>query len=233
MTDLLDIAARLEAACDITGKPSGRHMVPSMTKLAEMQTAMGAKTGDREAGELGEVTACLTACIDNEAKLFDALALVAKEAVDALRSHGVPRPISAAPDDDRWILGYDPTATVGPPWLLVARCDGGWHDEAFHEANPTMWAPLPDPQPEPTGWRRAEGTIRIIKAWSTDIPWLTHLVEVIKPDGTPDGEREPDMATGIEDARRRATAWAAKLGLPVDEVDDGNVVPFKRAEPNQ
>ncbi|WP_313229164.1 hypothetical protein [Sphingobium yanoikuyae] len=85
MTDLINLAARLEAACDISGKPTGRHMVPGMTKLAEMQTAMGASEGDREAGELGEVTACMTACIDNEAKLFDALATVAKEAVDALR----------------------------------------------------------------------------------------------------------------------------------------------------
>lgn len=232
MTDLLDIAARLEAACDIAGKPSGRHMVDGMGQYASAAIAMG-EGGDREARDMGEATACLVQCIDNEAKLFDALAIVAKEAVEALRSHGVPRPIGAAPEDDRWILGYDPTSTVGPPWLLVTRCDGGWHDEAFYDANPTMWVPLPDPQPEPTGWRKAEGTIQIIKAWSKDIPWLTHLVEVIKPDGSVDKDREPGMANSIDDARRRAATWAVKLGLPVSEVDDKNVVPFQRKGPTQ
>ncbi|KMS58697.1 hypothetical protein [Sphingobium cupriresistens] len=187
--------------------------------------------------DLLDIAARLDACwldivaSDGETPTLSHCGNLMSEASRALRELAVPKPIGAAPDDDRWILGYDPAATVGPPWLLVARCDGGWHDEAFYDANPTMWAPLPDPQPEPTGWRKAEGTIQIIKAWSKDIPWLTHLVEVVKPDGSVDNNREPDMATSIEDARRRAAAWAVKLSLPVVEVDDKNVVPFQRKEP--
>lgn len=148
-----------------------------------------------------------------------------------LRSHGMPRDIATAPEDDRWILGYDPSVATGQPWMLVARCDAGWHDEAYYGAHPTMWMPLPDPQPEPTGWRKAAGTIRIIKAWSDQIPRLTHLVEVIKPDGSADERREPDFAYDIEEARHRAAKLAAVLGLPVVEHPDENIVPFRKKEP--
>ncbi|MGJ8478007.1 hypothetical protein [Sphingobium yanoikuyae] len=149
MTDLLDISARLEAACDITSKPVGRHMVPGMTKLAEMQTAMGAREGDREAGELGEVTACMAACIDNEAKLFDALAMVAKEAVDILRAIGDPhggaafaivghKAEDADPKDGQFALAFnasDNASAWSTPWVV-----GYWSEDAHqwfdHEGYP-------------------------------------------------------------------------------------------------
>lgn len=84
MTDLLDLATRLEAACDITGKPTGRHMIDGMTKLAAAQIAMG-EEGDEIAQNLGDANACLVGCIANEAKLFDDLAAVAKEALRVIR----------------------------------------------------------------------------------------------------------------------------------------------------
>lgn len=169
----------------------------------------------------------------DDRQMLSRCANMISEARTAMRDISVPKPIDNAPDDDRWILAYDPGYNSPCPWVPATRCDGGWHDEAYNGVDPTMWVPLPDPQPEPTGWRKAEGTIRIIKAWSQQIPWLTHLVEVITPDGEPDKAREPDMATSIEDARRRAAAWAIKLGLPVIEVDDKNVLPFQRKGPTQ
>ena len=87
MTDILDLAARLEAACDITGKPTGRHMIDGMTKLAAAQIAMG-EDGDDVARNLGEANACLVGCIESEAKLFDDLAAVAKEAAEVFRLIG-------------------------------------------------------------------------------------------------------------------------------------------------
>lgn len=144
------------------------------------------------------------------------------------RSLGIPRDISAAPENDGWVLAYMPGRSEKLlPWALATRCDGGWCDEEGYGLEPTVWVPLPDPQPTPTGWRKAEGTIRIVRAWSDQIPWLTHLVEVIKPDGNVDERREPDMASSVEDARRRAATWATKIGLPIEEVEDGNVLPFR------
>lgn len=154
------------------------------------------------------------------------------ETAKALRSAAVPRAMELAPENDGWVLAYMPgRSEKSPPWALATRCDGGWCDEDGYGVDPTVWVPLPDPQPTPTGWRKAEGTIRIVRAWSDQIPWLTHLVEVIKPDGNADERREPDMASSIEEARHRAARWAIELGLPVEEVEDGNVLPFKRKEP--
>lgn len=148
MTNLLDIAARLEAACDITGKPIGRHMVPGMAKLAEMQTAMG-EEGDETAANLGDANACLTACIDNEAKLFDALAIVAKEAVDILRAIGDPhggaafaivghKAEDADPKDGQFALAFNVSENASAwstPWVV-----GYWSEDAHqwfdHEGYP-------------------------------------------------------------------------------------------------
>ncbi|MBA4091422.1 MAG: hypothetical protein C0494_12650 [Sphingobium sp.] len=84
MTDLLDLAARLEAACDITGKPIGRHMIATTNAMSEIFV----KDSGREAQDMATVIGTLSACIDNEAKLFDALAIVAKEAADILHTIG-------------------------------------------------------------------------------------------------------------------------------------------------
>lgn len=148
------------------------------------------------------------------------------------RSLGIPMDIGAAPEDDGWVLAYMPGRSEKlPPWALATRCDGGWCDEEGYGVDPTVWVRLPDPQPAPTGWRKAEGQIRISSAWSEQIPWLTHIIEVVKPDGEADLSREPDLASSLGEARQRAAAWADKIGLPVIEADDGNVLPFKRKEP--
>ncbi|ATP20782.1 hypothetical protein [Sphingobium yanoikuyae] len=192
MTDLLDIATRLEAAMTFEGPATTPRLAVAMDHLMD----------------------------------------VAKEAVEAMQWAAVPRPIQNAPDNDGWVLAYIPGRSEKlPPWALATRCDGGWCDEEGYGVDPTMWVPLPDPQPAPTGWRKAEGAIRIIKAWSEQIPWLSHLVEIIKPDGDVDSSREPDMASTIEDARQRAATRAVELGLPIEEVEDGNVLPFRRKEP--
>ncbi|WP_312313126.1 hypothetical protein [Sphingobium yanoikuyae] len=159
-------------------------------------------------------------------------ALVAgRQANDQETSLGIPRDIATAPECDGWILAYDPDrAEHLPLWRLATRCDDGWRDEDGYVIAPTMWARCPDPQPAPTGWGRPQGHLRISRAWSDQIHWLTHLIDVMKPDGSYDDHRQPVMANSLDDARQRAAAWGEKLGLPVVEMDDENVVPFKRRE---
>lgn len=136
-------------------------------------------------------------------------------------------PIADAPAGDGWIMAHVPDRLAGKhPWVPVTRCDGGWSDEDGYLVEPTRFFLLPDPQPAPTGWRPAEGVIRIIRAASADIPWLRYLVEVVGLDGDADDTREPDMARDIEDAERRAARMAAKLRLPIIWADDANVIPF-------
>ncbi|QTH21966.1 hypothetical protein HRJ34_00030 [Rhizorhabdus wittichii] len=135
-------------------------------------------------------------------------------------------PIAEAPAGDGWIMALVPDRLDGTrPWVPATRCDGGWCDEDGYSVEPTGWVPLPDPQPAPTGWRPAEGVIRIIRASSADIPWLRYLVEVVGLDGKADDTREPDMARDIEDAERRAAWMAAQLRLPIIWADDANVIP--------
>ncbi|MBO9380274.1 hypothetical protein GG804_26265 [Sphingomonas histidinilytica] len=136
-------------------------------------------------------------------------------------------PIADAPMSDGWIMALVTDRLDGRhPWVPATRCDGGWCDEDGYLIEPTMFFLLPDPQPAPTGWRPAEGVIRIIRAASADIPWVRYLVEVIGLDGKADDTREPDMARDIEEAERRAARMAAKLRLPIIWADDANVIPF-------
>ncbi|NML88720.1 DUF551 domain-containing protein [Sphingobium sp. TB-6] len=223
MTNLLDLAARLEAACDITGKPVGRHMVPG---LKAMSTAF-AESDEQEARELAETHDCMARCIENEAKLFDDLAACAKEAIAALRSHGIPRDISAAPPGDGWILGYDPSiADDGrSPWVPMTRGDGGWYDDGVDDYQPTMWVPLPDPQPEPSGWRPAEGHVEIAAGMLRGRP--VFIASIIKPDGTQDIPRDCRLANTAEGIRAEGFSWASDLNLPVVDLIDANVVPFR------
>lgn len=81
MTDMRQLAQRLEAAADIIGKPTGRHMVEGMKKLAAVQAQ---SDDDPDAVNLSHVIDTLACCIESEAKLFDDLAAVAKEAAIAL-----------------------------------------------------------------------------------------------------------------------------------------------------
>jgi hypothetical protein len=136
-------------------------------------------------------------------------------------------PIADAPAGDGWIMALDPDRADGrQPWVTATRCDDGWCDEDGYVVKPTRFFLLPDPQPAPTGWRPAEGVIRIIRATSADIPWLRYLVEVVGLDGKADDTREPDMGRDIEDAERRAAWMAAKFRLPIVWADDANVIPF-------
>ena len=63
------------------------------------------------------------------------------------------RPIDTAPAGDGWILAFDPnwTGTRVLGWAIVTRTDEGWADEDGYVVEPTMWAPLPDPQPNGSG----------------------------------------------------------------------------------
>jgi len=82
MTDLLNLAQRLEDACDITGKPIGRHMVDGMKAMAAIQE----RIDDTDANNLAAVTGTLAVCIENEAKLFDDLAAVVRSVAEVLRA---------------------------------------------------------------------------------------------------------------------------------------------------
>jgi hypothetical protein len=230
MIDLLTLAQRLEAACDITGKPIGRHMVDSMRQMSTALAEMGDE-GDDDSRHMSEVISTLAVCIGNEATLFDDLAAVAKEAVGALRSLGIPRDISTAPDGDGWILGYDPSITEDhrSPWLSMTRCDCGWADDGVDTYQPTMWVPLPDPQPKRSGWRPAEGHIEIAAGKMQGKPIF--IATVIKPDGTQDVPRDAMLSHSAEGIRAEAESWAKQLGLPVVDTIDANVVPFKMEEP--
>ena len=145
MTDLLDIAARLEAACDISGKPAGRHMVDGLSAMASVFQADETEDGEN----LGDVAATMAKCIDNEAKLFDALAIVAKEAVDILRAIGDPhggaafaivghKAQDADPRDGQFALAFnvsDNASAWSTPWVV-----GYWSEDAHqwfdHEGYP-------------------------------------------------------------------------------------------------
>lgn len=211
MNDLLNLAQRLEEACDMTGSLNGRHVVKWIRARAS-QDATG-------------TISYYADCIENEARLFDDLAAVAKEAVAALRSLGIPRDISTAPPGDGWILAYDPSITGRSPWLPATRCDGGWIDNRVDMVDPTMWVPLPDPQPEPSGWRPAEGHVEIASGLLCGKP--VFIATVIKPDGTQDIPRDADIADTAEAIRHRAAIWAEQLGLPVVDTIDANVLPFR------
>lgn len=129
--------------------------------------------------------------------------------------------IDSAPEGDGWILACDPSLDpkVCPtaPWILATRCDGGWCDENGYGVDPKHWAPLPDPQPTPTGWRKAEGTIVLAPGKAPSMKWAGYLICVDKPDGSVDQAREWIMEDSLEGARARAALEAEKLGLPIVE----------------
>ncbi|WP_416463238.1 hypothetical protein [Sphingomonas sp. VDB2] len=128
MTDLLDLAARLEAACDITGKPIGRHMIATTNAVSEI---FGKDTG-REAQDMATVTGTLSDCIDAEAKLFDALEIVAKEAVEALRAAAKPIDLKGMAE----LMGTtEEDVTVSTAWH--AGYDAGSKSHAAYSAGYT------------------------------------------------------------------------------------------------
>ncbi|KKW92279.1 hypothetical protein [Sphingobium chungbukense] len=164
---------------------------------------------------------------DDKAASFARCANLMQEAATLLRSHGIPRDISTAPPGDGWILGYDPSiAEPGrSPWVPMTRGDGGWYDDGVDVYQPTMWVPLPDPQPEPSGWRPAEGHIEIAAGMLQGRP--VFIASIIKPDGTQDIPRDCRLANTAEGIRAEGLSWASDLNLPVVDMIDANVVPFR------
>lgn len=160
--------------------------------------------------------------------------------------------IAHAPRDGSWILGYDPTD--GPtrgisridswPWVILTMCDEGWRDDHGYIFHPTHFLPLPDPQPKATGWRPAEGVVkvaRIIREDNVDVAGLGRfMVYIALPNGEDDLSREPDICRSEEDARRMLVYRSTQLGLPIgDDAEDvfafsalrrpkDNVVPLRR-----
>lgn len=147
-------------------------------------------------------------------------------------------PIDTAPAGDGWILGFvgddDRPQAKRFPWMVLTRCDGGWSDGEGYDWMPTLWAPLPDPQPEPTGWRPAEGEVLVEVGWLGETRKPIWLVSVVTPDGKYDDTREPIIADTSREAVERADAWAAQLGLcsrrGLMDHPASVVVPFKRPE---
>lgn len=124
------------------------------------------------------------------------------------------------PKDDRWFLAFDPDwKTRTSPWVIATRCDGGFMDEACFPVHPQRWIPLPDPQPEPTGWRWPTGHIEVSRAYVEGmIPSQVWAVSYIMPDGTFDKRRKPMLCGSSSAANERAEKEAAWSGLPVVHV---------------
>lgn len=146
--------------------------------------------------------------------------------------HSAPQKMEFAPPGDGWILArVSGTENArSHPWQVITRCDGGWRDAEGYRCEPSAWLALPDPQPAPTGWREATGSIVIDRVTGGQIAWAKFIVSVVLPDGQYDAAREPDLATDHQDACARATKMAVQLGLPVvDMSGDGsiNVVPLR------
>jgi len=140
------------------------------------------------------------------------------------------QPIEAAPLDGRWLLVRDPSrkypVTQHGPWVIASRCDigSGWCDDEGNEVEPTHWVPLPDPQPEPTKWLPAEGTICIEEitgdGWTSNgkpvtVSWRW-LIYIERPDGSFDEYRDQDLANTLEQAQAIvAQRWTDRYSLPV------------------
>lgn len=156
------------------------------------------------------------------------------ELIGAINDIVGPRPIATAPDGDGWILGDIGASDVHPtsPWIICTRCDGGWCDEGGYGVEPTHWLRLPNPQPAPTGWRRAEGEVVVECGWLGEERVPVWLISVVKPDSSYDEAREPLICSCPASAVERANDWACTLGLTWREgqMDHkaGKVVPFPR-----
>lgn len=141
-----------------------------------------------------------------------------------------PQPIDTAPKDGGWILGHipvDPDKSWRQPWMILTWGDNGWMDAGdYNPQEPIEWVPLPDPQPEPTGWTPPSGTIRMQEitgeGWTmsgqpVEVPWRW-MVYIEKSDGSYDEYRDTFHEVTFEDAHERAMKWREKFGLPIATV---------------
>ena len=150
-----------------------------------------------------------------------------------------PQPIATAPHTDGWILGYVPklAAQRYVPWLALTWGDDGWMDDNGNACDPSLWSPLPDPQPTATAWMPPEGVIHIVEitgeGWKingkpVEVPyrWSVHILRL---DGTYDEYRDMFHYAAYTDAEARAAKWQQQLGLPIEVTFlNPKVVPFSR-----
>lgn len=153
-----------------------------------------------------------------------------------------PQPIDTAPKDGGWILGHvpvEPDKSWRQPWMILTWGDSGWVDaNDYNEQQPVEWVPLPDPQPEPTGWSPVEGIIVLQEitgeGWTCngkpcEVPYRWEAY-IEKPDGSIDEYRELWHYNTLQQAEGRATKWQSQFSLSiVVRTLSSNVVPFKPA----
>ena len=151
-----------------------------------------------------------------------------------------PQPIDTAPKDGGWILGHvpvEPDKSWRQPWMILTWGDSGWVDaNDYYEQQPVEWVPLPDPQPSPTGWTPASGTIRInqitgqgwtINGQPAEVPYRWE-VYIELPDGSLDEYRELWHYVTLEEADKRALKWRDEFCLPLTKTFlDKNVVTLR------
>lgn len=161
--------------------------------------------------------------------------------VNAPRVPDGTRPMESAPAGDGWILGLvDQDGAYNAarqPWAILTRGDrfpngdeggcGIWVDDDGNERTPRAWIPLPDPQPERTGWFPVEGTIhiepttmRVVEkdgSFGAVVPNCSWIIYVVRLNGETDEYRDYRTAADIEGARVWADKMARRYGLPVVE----------------
>lgn len=133
--------------------------------------------------------------------------------------------MAEAPAGDGWILGLidqnEHWSAKQQPWVLLTRCDKGWTDDDGHYFSPRAWALLPDPQPEPTGFRPIDGGYVNYQPaqWlhnGVPVPEWTWNVILNLSDGEYDWYRdEAHHAGSFGEAKSKAIKLAAKYGVPV------------------
>jgi len=145
----------------------------------------------------------------------------------------VVQPIDSAPVDDRWYLIQETRRgdqLRHSPWVIATRGDGGWHDDDGYPIDAIAWTALPDPQPKPTGWSKAVGTIFVCNGWLGDDRQPVWVIGVTLPDGRNDDDRDWDMRSTKQEALTAAVLLSARLDLPWVEMpyveESSNVVPF-------
>ena len=136
MTALLDLAQRLEAACDMTGKPTGRHMVEPMRQMNDHMSNVAALDGDDELQARLDSEDTLIRCIADEAKLFDDLAAVVKDIAASLRAESNVfrhelREMSAERDLLQEILDGRPAINAGLPDSYIRWSQSIYSGEMF------------------------------------------------------------------------------------------------------
>ena len=137
-----------------------------------------------------------------------------------------PQDISTATPTGGWILGHIPGRDKhgSSSWVPLTMGDSGWMDEDGNPCTATLWVPLPDPQPAPTGWLPPEGTIHVEQitgeGWTCngkpiEVPYRW-MVYILRQDGSYDEYRDTYHCVTYPEAERRAGEWQRKFDLPIE-----------------